>query len=142
MSWTQENKQIVAENLGKLDISDIAKLVGKSERAVKQYLRRNRISYRPVVKVNIVLELIELAYKYPEYFTPTTRFFHEVGISRIRFWRLYRGEARPTQEEYSIIREHLGVNPERVFEGRQMNLFENEGGVKANRRNKRIESVH
>jgi len=131
MSWTQENKQIVAENLGKLDFHDIGKLVGKTANAVHLFVHRERMVYRPTVKVNHIIKLLTLAFKRPEYFKPTKQFFAETGVKQIRFWQLYRGEARPTEKEFKAIREHLNVNEELIFEDRQMVIFENEGGGKS-----------
>lgn len=128
MSWTESDKQFVSENIGKMGFDAMAEHLGKTKNAVHLYLHRRRIPYKPQVKVNLVLEILKLAFRRPDYFHPTKEFFTEIGMTQMRFWSLYRGETHPTEDEYEKLKKHFGVKSETVFENRQLKLFENMGG--------------
>jgi len=123
-TWTIEEKQFVTDNAGKLSFDEMADQLGKTKNAVHLFVHRNRIPYKPAVKVNLITELLELAFKKAEYFKPTKYFFLEVRITQMRFWSLYRGEVSPTQEEYEILKNHFGITSENVFNNRQLSLFD------------------
>ena len=59
----------------------------------------------------------------PEYFNVTTTFLHAVNINQVRFWKLYRGEESPTDQEYLRLATTLGVSLQEAFEARQLYLF-------------------
>lgn len=111
------------KNLGKKTFKEIGKLLGKSELAVKLYIHRNHIVYRPSVKRNLVLELFRIKLVNPEYFNVTTVFLRAVEINQVRFWKLYRGEESPTDQEYMRLATTLGVSLQEAFEARQLSLF-------------------
>ena len=98
--WSESQEKILKENLGKITLKEIGKILGKTELAVKLYIHRNHIVYRPSVKRNLVLELFRIKLINPEYFNVTTTFLHAVNIYQVRFWKLYRGEESPTDQEY------------------------------------------
>lgn len=125
MRWTEENKQFVAENAGKMSFEEMARHLGKTKNAVHLYIHRERIHYKPTVKENLLLEILTIAFKKPEYFKPTKEFFNEVGMTQMRFWSLYRGEEHPTEQEYNTLKKYFGITSDRIFENRQLSLFEN-----------------
>ena len=122
--WSESQESFLRESLGKLTIDEIAGRLEKSSLAVKLYMHRNHIVYRPSVKRNLVLELFTIKFGHPEYFTITTEFLKAVKINQVRFWKLYRGEERPTDAEYLSLVHHLGISLEEAFETRQLTLFE------------------
>lgn len=122
--WTDEQKKYVTENAGKLSFEEMADHIGKTKNAVHLFIHRNRIQYKPAVKVNLLKEILDIAFTRAEYFKPTTEFFKEIGMTQMRFWSLYRGEVHPTEDEYEILKKHFNVSGERIFENRQLNLFD------------------
>lgn len=122
--WTDEQKKYVTENAGKLSFEEMADHIGKTKNAVHLFIHRNRIQYKPAVKVNLLKEILDIAFTRAEYFKPTTDFFKEIGMTQMRFWSLYRGEAHPTEDEYEDLKKHFGVTSERIFENRQLSLFD------------------
>lgn len=120
--WTQGDKEFVSENVGKLTFKEIGDAVGRSELAVQLYVHRNHIVFKQTVKRNLILEIIKLKFSKPEYFNVTKDFLKAVAINQMRFWKLYRGEENPTQEEYLRIATHLEVSLEEAFKTRQLNL--------------------
>ena len=46
-----------------------------------------------------------------------------VNINQVRFWKLYRGEESPTDQEYLRLATTLGVSLQEAFEARQLYLF-------------------
>lgn len=122
-AWTNEERKFVTENAGKLSFEEMASHLGKTKNAVHLFIHRNRIPYKPAVKVNLITELLDIAFTKAEYFKPTKEFFIEIGMTQMRFWALYRGECSPTQEEYEGLKNHFGITSERVFNNRQLSLF-------------------
>ena len=121
--WSESQEKILKENLGKITLKEIGKILGKTELAVKLYIHRNHIVYRPSVKRNLVLELFRIKLINPEYFNVTTAFLHAVNINQVRFWKLYRGEESHTDQEYLRLATTLGVSLQEAFEARQLYLF-------------------
>lgn len=122
--WTEEQKKYVSENAGKLSFEEMASHIGKTKNAVHLFVHRNRIQYKPAVKVNLLIEILDIAFTRAEYFKPTTEFFKEIGMTQMRFWSLYRGEVHPTEDEYETLKKHFNVSGERIFENRQLSLFD------------------
>lgn len=122
--WTEEQKKYVKENAGKLSFEEMARHLNKTKNAVHLFVHRNRIQYKPTVKINLLTEILDIAFTRAEYFKPTTEFFKEIGMTQMRFWSLYRGEVHPTEEEYEALMQHFGVSGERIFENRQLSLFD------------------
>lgn len=123
-SWSEEDRNFALQNAGKMSFEEIGRAVGRSKNAVHLFLHRQRKSYKPTVRKNLIIEILDLAFTKAEYFNPTREFFETVGITQMRFWSLYRGEASPTEQEYKTIKEHLGVTSEQVFENRQLSIFD------------------
>lgn len=121
--WSESQEKLLREKLGKLTLKEIADSLGKTELAVKLYIHRNHIVYRPSVKRNLVLELFRIKLVHPEYFNVTTDFLRAVKINQVRFWKLYRGEEAPTDQEYLRLATTLEVSLEEAFNARQLSLF-------------------
>ncbi len=120
--WTEEDKEFVTENVGKLTFKEIGDTLGRSELAVQLYVHRNHIVFKQAVRRNLIVEIIKLKFSKPEYFNVTKEFLKAVEINQMRFWKLYRGEENPTQEEYLRIATHLEVSLVEAFQTRQLNL--------------------
>lgn len=111
-------------------------MIGRSEMAVKLYVHRARICFRPSVKRNLIVELLRIRLIDVDYFTPTTAFIEACGLAPTRFWSLYRGESRPTDEEYMRIAGTLGVTLQEAFESRQLTLFGEEEDISTTKKKK------
>jgi hypothetical protein len=125
--WTKEQEEYLRDNLGKKTFEEISRHIGKSPQAVKLYIYRKRIVSRLCVKRNLIVELLTLKLGNLEYFYITTFFLKAVKINQKRFWRLYRGEIQPTDDEYIRLCRVLGVDLADTFEIRQLSLSFNEG---------------
>lgn len=123
-SWSEEQKALVRENIKTMPVAEMARILGKSENAVRLFMHRDRIQYRPAVKNNIVMQMLTHVFRDPRYFSPTREFYLQTGITQVRFWKLYRGEASPTEEEYHALIEHFQVSKVEMFENRQLRLFD------------------
>lgn len=124
--WTADEKKILYDNIGKRSAEEIAEMVGRTPNAVKIYALRKRLSWRPGVRKNLIIEVLRLKFGKPEYFAPTREFYEAVGMTQMRFWALYRGECAPTEKEYNSLKKELGVSSEEIFENRQLKLFDND----------------
>ncbi len=120
--WSDHDREFVEENVGKLTFREIGEAVGRSELAVQLYVHRNHIVFKQTVKRNLILEIIKLKFTKPEYFNVTKDFLKAVNINQMRFWKLYRGEENPTQEEYLRIAMHLEISLQEAFNTRLLNL--------------------
>lgn len=76
-------------------------------------------------KDNLAIRLITKKFTYPEYFTPTRRFFQATGIRQVRWWQLYKGERKMTEREYMNVCNHLKIDKDMAMNVRQLDLFEN-----------------
>jgi hypothetical protein len=121
--WSDREKEFLFSHLEKLDISQIARELGKTEQAVRLFLLRRRIRPKTVVKNNLVLIIIKTAFAGPEYFKPTRAFYEAVKIGQKRWWSLYTGTVRATDEECLRVARHLNVDMKDLFENRQTELF-------------------
>lgn len=93
--WSESQEKILKENLGKITLKEIGKILGKTELAVKLYIHRNHIVYRPSVKRNLVLELFRIKLINPEYFNVTTAFLHAVISTKYGFGNYTGGRKAP-----------------------------------------------
>lgn len=107
-----------------MTIEDIAEKLGRSCLAVKLFVHRSQLTYRPSVKTNLVLELFAHKFGNPQFFRVTTEFLKAVKINQVRFWQLYRGEANPTDDECKRLAAQLEIPLSDAFETRQLNLFD------------------
>lgn len=123
-SWKQQEIDFLMENVGKLTLSELASGVGKSELAVKLYMHRHRINPGPVVKRNLLQELLKMKFGNPKYFQPTREFYADIGITQRRFWDLFHGRKQISDEEYLKFAKYFNVTLEEAFEARQLNLFQ------------------
>ena len=124
--WTTKEKEYVFSVLGTKSISEIAKDIGKTEMSLSLFLHRNRRDPRTVVKNNILLKILIVKFTYPEYFNPTRHFFNSVKIGQKRYWAIYKGIERITDEEYKRVIDHFQIPYQEVYEIRQLSLFDNE----------------
>lgn len=123
MSWIEKDIQYLLDNIGKQSTKEIAKSLGKSERAVNLYIHRYRI---PVIKEqgrNLVKEILTIKFVNPDYFQPNKAFYKAVNLTQKRWWDLYHGKSKLTEEEYIRLVDHFNVSFKDAFEARQLNLF-------------------
>lgn len=122
-SWTKTQKDFVRNNINKVSFAEMADKIGKSENAIRLFVHRERLQYKATVKRNLIVELLDFVFTSAEYFAPTREFYTSVGITQMRFWKLYRGETPPTEQEYNALLEHFNVSKIDLFENRQYKLF-------------------
>lgn len=125
-TWTPQEKQFLQDNIEKMSLPDLAKKLNRSQMAIKCFIIRNRILYREQVKVNLLVELLEVKFGNPTYFKPNRQFYNAVKMSQIRFWKLYRGEVNPTENEYNTLKDHFNITTENIEHNRQLELFNQE----------------
>lgn len=125
MSWKPDEIDFLKKNLNKLTFAQIAKALGKSELAVHLYVHRNRIPVREQQGRNLVVEILTIKFVNPEYFMPTKSFYRAVKIGQKRWWDLYYGKAKLTDDEYIRLARHFQISLEDAFNARQLKLFDN-----------------
>lgn len=123
MSWIKKDIQYLMDNIGKQTIKDIATNLGRSELAVHLYIHRNRISINETKGRNLIKEILTIKFVNPEYFMPTRSFYQAVSLTQKRWWDLYHGKERLTEDEYFRLIEHFQVSLKEAFEARQLKLF-------------------
>ena len=122
--WTFEDIAFVKRNLGKVSLKDMASHLKRSPMSVRLYILRNRLTPGPLVKRNLLMEMLKLKFRHPEEFTPTRAFYKETGIGQRRWWDLYYGRKSITGKEYTAVAEYLGITIQEALESRQLELFE------------------
>lgn len=120
--WSQQQKEFVRTNAGKLTIAQMAEQIGRTEDAIKLFLHRNRIVIGPTVQRNIVIELLKLRFKNPEDFTPSKAFYTETRLTAPRWWDLYFGRKPINEQEYLALTAYFGITLQEAFDARQLSF--------------------
>lgn len=119
----RERLPYLQNSVGKKNLDQMAQELKVSKAELSLFLHRNRLF--PIKEErNLVKELIQMRFIYPEYFMPTKQFFELTGIKQRRFWQLYRGEKQLKDIEYFSIATHLQISLEDAFNNRQLTLFQ------------------
>ena len=126
--WKPAEKQFVMDNIGKLSPHEMARHLRKTEKAVEQYIHRNRIIVNEKVNRNVVKEILTIKFKDPGYFNPTRAFYDAVGISQKRCWALYKGQQQINEDEYTRLVSHFDITMKEVLEIKQLSLNFSEDG--------------
>lgn len=127
MKWTEDEINFLHVQAGEMPIKEMAKQLGRTERAVNIQLHRLNIDIqrggklRQRVANNLLVELISLRIN-PHYFKPTRDFFDHTGIGQKRFYQLFRGEKNITPAEYMAVAKELNVSLQEAFDARQLEL--------------------
>lgn len=122
-NWNLEEKKYLQDNIGKIDIKNIAANLGRTVRAVNLYIYRNKIETgKPKVKNNILRKLLEVKFGDVRYFTPGKDFFKKISINQKRWQSLLRGECSLTCEEYNSLVTELKIDTEEQVAARQLSL--------------------
>ncbi len=124
--WTPEEEQYVRENAGKQTLEEMSTHVGRSPLAVQLFMHRRKIVIGPIVKRNLVQEILGIKFRHPEDFHPTRKFYTEAKINQMRWWDIYYGRKPVTQQEYIALSAYFGITLQEAFEARQLNMFNNE----------------
>lgn len=122
--WTAQEAEYVQQNLGKVSFEDMAASLGRSPMSVRLFVLRRRMTLGPLVKRNLLMDMLKLKFRHHEEFTPTRAFYKETGIGQRRWWDLYYGRKSITREEYTAVAEYLGITIQEALESRQLELFE------------------
>jgi hypothetical protein len=67
-------------------------------------------------------EILALRMVAPDCWKPTKEFFRKIKISQKRYWSIYRGEVKMTDDEYKRIALFFKLSLEEAFEMRQFTL--------------------
>ena len=118
----KKNLAYIKENINLKTPEQMAEELGCKESELKLFLLRERL-FIIRNENNHILRILRKRVIYPEYFSPTARFYEATGIRRRRFWMLYRGEATPTGVELKAIARHLEIPAEEVIDWLQFELF-------------------
>ena len=122
--WTAQETDYIQQSLGKVSFEDMAAYLGHSPMSVRLFVLRRRMTPGPLVKRNLLMEMLKLKFRHPEEFTPTRAFYKETGIGQRRWWDLYYGRKPITGKEYTAVAEYLGLTIQEAIESRQLELFE------------------
>lgn len=122
--WKTEEETFIREHAGKLTLQQLAEEVGRSTLAVQLFMHRKQIVVGPLVKRNLVQEILRIKFKHPENFMPTRAFYQTVGINQMRWWDIFYGRKSISQQEYIALCEYFGVTLQEAFEARQLCIFE------------------
>lgn len=122
--WTQEQKDLLTQNFGTMPTSELSKLLNKSETAIHLFRHRNHIQRESPIARNLLIEILSKRLIDPTCFKPSREFYEAVKIGQKRYWQIYKGKYKLTEEEYLRISTYFGVTLEEAFEMRQLSLFE------------------
>lgn len=119
----RNNLTYIECNVGIKTLEQMATELNVDSMELRLFIHRYRLF--PVnTQRNLAKEIIAMKFIYPEYFSPTRSFFESTGIGQRRWWQLYRGDKKMTENEYKSITEHLKITLQEAFEARQLIMFE------------------
>lgn len=103
-------------------MKDLAERLGRSEVAVKLYMHRHNICLPSDIARNMLKEILSLRMVDPDCWKPQKDFFRKIKISQKRYWSIYRGEVKMTDDEYKRFALFFKLTMEEAFEMRQLTL--------------------
>ncbi len=121
--WTDSEKRYLGESWGNVPIDDICRELGRSRQSVDCQAVRMRLSFNKTIENNLLMVALISRFVRPEWFSPDRQFFRLTRINQKRWWKLYRGEDRITDEELVRLFEALNVDHSRFFELRQKQIL-------------------
>lgn len=121
----KEHIKYLETNVEKKSLEQMANELKVEKEELRLFLHFNR-KFKVNRKDNLVIRVLTELVVYPEYFTPTKRFYRETGIGQRRWYQLYKGEKRITEREYKAFCNHMKVDSKTAMNCRQLDLFENE----------------
>ena len=121
--WSAAQKEYVFKHLHKKTLSQIARDIARTERALNLFLHRNRHDPRISVKSNLLIQVLSLKFKDIACFTPTRSFFDAVQIGQKRYWSIFKGNEIVTEDEIKRIAHYLEVSLDDIYQVRQLELF-------------------
>ncbi len=106
---------------------EMARHLRKTEKAVEQYIHRNRIIVNEKVNRNVVKRDSHDQVQDPGYFNPTRAFMIPWGYHK-RWWALYKGQQQINEDEYTRLVSHFDITMKEVLEIKQLTLNFSEDG--------------
>lgn len=67
--WTAQEAEYIQQSLGKVSFEDMAAYLGRSPMSVRLFVLRRRMTPGPLVKRNLLMEMLKLKFRHPEEFT-------------------------------------------------------------------------
>ena len=125
--WSISQKRYLFKHYHDKPLPQIAKDLGRTERALNLFIHRYRNDPRLCVqKDNLLLQVLKKKFKDVGCFTPTRSFFNDVEIGQKRYWSIYKGSEVIKDAELKRIADYFDVTLEGIHEILQMTMFENE----------------
>ena len=122
--WKQ-HKKYFDENINRKTPELMAKELQVDLKSLKRYLHRYKV-VPPRKQFTLAYRLIKAKYTYPEYFTPTRRFFEATGIGQRRWGLIFRGDEEMTGKEFRSVVEHLKLDKREITKTLNLEIFEDE----------------
>lgn len=122
--WTEREKEILRAGIrDNMPFQELCNLLGKTPKAVRQYMFRARLPRRGrTVKNNLAKSILLMRIPDPECFRPNRAFYDAVNMTQKRWWSLYFGEAQITPIEYRALAKYFNVPLQDAFDSFQQTL--------------------
>ena len=124
-NWSKKETDWLIENISKLAMRDLVKHLGRGERAISLKVFRERI----VIRDNILFRMLKKKFVDPINFTPSRDFYTCVKIGQKRFWTIYRGELKLTNEECKRVADYLELDYHDWVDSLQLDVFNTENTI-------------
>ena len=63
--WTAQEAEYIQQSLGKVSFEDMAAYLGRSPMSVRLFVLRRRMTPGPLVKRNLLMEMLKLKFRHP-----------------------------------------------------------------------------
>lgn len=107
--------------VGKKSLKEMSEVLNVEKEELRQFLHRSR-RFHVIEENNLAYRTIKERFIYPEYFTPTKRFYKATGMGQRRWYIVYKGEKPITGKEFAALVKHLQINKRELTNSLQLQL--------------------
>ena len=116
ISWEKKKEELKSKILDGLSLEEIAEHFDTTSNSVQLAIHRYRLFNPEKLRASLAYRVIKLVFRRPEYFSPNKDFYKAIGISQRRWWYIFKGEVKITQEEFNRLGVHLKLTLEETLE--------------------------
>lgn len=116
ISWEKKKEELKAKILDGLSLEEIADHFNTTSNSVQLAIHRYRLFNPEKLRASLAYRVIKQVFRRPEYFCPNRGFYKAIGVTQKRWWNLFRGEEKITQEEFNRLGIHLKLTLEETLE--------------------------
>lgn len=109
-TWTKSDEDNLRRLYRTHTIAEIAAIMDRSFTSVRLKVHRLRLAPNGQAPDNALVSLLRAKFGNPDYFVPSDEFFRKIGVSKKRYWMIYKGVSPLPVHVYLAICEVLNID--------------------------------